>query len=396
LDGQVEFSNGGRQNFVLLDEFSFKNCQVGDEIEIDGNSMEVREARKYSKNLLPEDMDLDGGSQLDEEENNDGKLGLVSEQKQLSAYKKQTVHELFRISLEWLEKYIEVAYPNYKTRKQIHDNNIKRQDANDPSKIENMFAGSLFGFKSILEATGKPQFLCDEVKQEYYKCLDAKGVDVNNCPPRLGHFLFEINEILEGRGEKFERDAANRKNDIDSNSVEYQKAVNEVFTYIQSPLEDARNEHERLKGKSHKDIEFKNNFGSSGKRAEQVFRQMAGKHDYKDFYFFPQRERNPNYSALRDDPSEEFLGSSSSIGSSSVARPSNPRLNISHLTGQELKDNYLQINNYGQLSREQLGEIQQAENELILNQNIDVPLNMAVSVANGGLAFVLTSAGGVL
>jgi hypothetical protein len=121
--------------------------------------------------------------------------------------------------------------------------------------------------------------------------LDSAGVDVNNCPPRLKHFLFEINEILEGRGEKFERDLTNRKDEIDPNSSEHQKAVNEVFTYIQSPLDDARNEHQRLKGKTHKDIKFTNNFNASGKRAEQVFKQMVGRHDYQDFYFFPQKEK---------------------------------------------------------------------------------------------------------
>jgi len=36
LDGQVEFSRGGRQNFVFLeDKIPFKNYQVGNEIEIE-------------------------------------------------------------------------------------------------------------------------------------------------------------------------------------------------------------------------------------------------------------------------------------------------------------------------------------------------------------------------
>jgi hypothetical protein len=104
-----------------------------------------------------------------------------------------------------------VAYPNFKIRKQIYDNNITRLDANDPNKVEELFIDSLFGFKRTIEIAGKPKFLYDEVKQEYYKHLDAAGIDVNNCPPRLKHFLFEINEILEGRGEKFERDATNRR-----------------------------------------------------------------------------------------------------------------------------------------------------------------------------------------
>ena len=102
LNGLVEFSNGGKQNFVFLENrLPFKNYQVGNEIEIDGNKMEVREVRKDFKNVS-EDMDMDGGSQFDEGENDDGKLGsgLVSAQEQLSAYRKVVIHRIFRNTLE--------------------------------------------------------------------------------------------------------------------------------------------------------------------------------------------------------------------------------------------------------------------------------------------------------
>jgi len=399
LDDYVRFGDGNYNFIFCLNELPFKNYQVEDKIEISLTDAIGMSSQSYHQGIvrgisqsIPEDIMMDDSLRRDDEEINSGMMPPIH--KQLSAYKKQTVHELFRLSLEWLEKYIEVAYPNYKTRKQIHDNNIRRQDANDPSKIENMFAGSLFGFKSILEMAGKPKFLCDEVKQEYYKCLDAKGIDVNNCPPRLEHFLFEINEILEGRGEKFERDAANRRNDIDPNSVEYQKAVNEVFTYIQSPLEDARNDYESLKGKNHKDVKFENNFESDGKQAEQAFKQMAGQHDYQGFHFFPQKELNPDYNPLIDDPSEEFLSSNPPTGSSNTVQPSNPQLNVSYLTGQELKDNYAEVRNEGQLSHEQLGEIRRVEGDFFRG-GLEVPYNTAIPTA-GGLAFVLASSGGIL
>jgi len=105
LDGQVEFSRGGRQNFVFLeDKIPFRNYQVGNEIEIDGNNMEVREVKKDFKNVLnvPEDMDMDGGLKFDEGENNDGKIGsgLVSTQEQMSAYRKVVIHRIFRNTLE--------------------------------------------------------------------------------------------------------------------------------------------------------------------------------------------------------------------------------------------------------------------------------------------------------
>jgi len=101
LNGLVVFSNGEKQNFILLDEFVFKNYQVGDEIEIDGSSMKVREARKDFRNI-PGGMDVDDGSQLDEGESNGGKLGLglISAQKQMSAHRKVVIHRIFRNTLE--------------------------------------------------------------------------------------------------------------------------------------------------------------------------------------------------------------------------------------------------------------------------------------------------------
>jgi hypothetical protein len=117
---------------------------------------------------------------------------------------------------------------------------------------------------------------------------------------------------------------------------------------------------------------------------------MVGRHDYQNFYFYPQKEQNPNYNPLIDDPSEEFLGSSSSTGSSTVIQPSSSQLNIPHLTGQELKDNYLPVNNDRQVNSEQLSEMQQVERNLM---NSEVPLNTAIPIAGGSLAFVLVSNG---
>ena len=216
---------------------------------------------------------------------------LMQTQKQVSAYDKKTVHKMFRISLEWLEKYIEVVYPDYKIKKQIHDSNVTRLDANDPNRVESFFTTSLFGFKSVIELAGKPEFLYDEVKEEYYKWLGAAGIDVNNCPPRLKHFLFEINEVLEGRGDKLEKDIENRKWEIDPNSREYEEAVNKVFTKIQSPLSKEREEYENLKGKNHTDVKFENNFNDSGKRSKEAFEKIAGQHDYKGFNFLPQKDQ---------------------------------------------------------------------------------------------------------
>jgi len=225
--------------------------------------------------------------------------------------------------------------------------------------------------------------------------LGAAGVDVNNCPPRLKHFLFEINEILEGRGDKIEKELENRdrSGEIDPNSPEYGEIMNKLFAGIQNPLENARNEFSSLGGKTDKDVKVGNNFSSDGKQAEQGFKQIEGQHDYQGFHFFPQKKQNLDYRPLVDDPSEKFLGSSSSAGGSSTIQPNSPQLNIPHLTGQELSNNYLPVNNDSQVSSEQLVEMQRIERNLM---NSEVPLNTAIPVANGSLAFVLASSGGIL
>lgn len=239
----------------------------------------------------------------------------------LSAYDKKIIHKTFRNTIEWLEKYIEIvhnkSYPDWQNRKKIHDNNIKRQDANSPEKIEGLFSAVLFGFKTMSES--KPQFLRDELKEEFYQWIGATGINIENCPSRLKNHLFEINEVLEGRGEKLERDVANRKREIEPNSPKYGEELNKMFSDVQIHLENSRSEFKSLEGQTYKDIKVGNNFGGNSEQAEQVFKQMAGKYDYQGFNFFPQKGqqiRNPNYNPLIDDPSEEFLSSSSQAGGS--------------------------------------------------------------------------------
>lgn len=218
LDGNIEFSNK-KQNYILCpNEISFRDYKVGDKIEVNLINDKHITIKKVPKSVLGGDISMDDCTSQEKKE--EGQL-QVQEQVVLlvSAYDKKAVHKLFRGSLKWLEKYIGVVYnefyPDWQTRKKIHDNEIKRQDANDPNKIGGLLSSSLFGFKSTMEMIRgdkkSKKSLCDEVKKEYYEWLDAVGIDINNCPTILKHFLFEINEILEGRGDKLERDIANRK-----------------------------------------------------------------------------------------------------------------------------------------------------------------------------------------
>jgi hypothetical protein len=105
-----------------------------------------------------------------DENENQQQQSQLQQQKQLSAYDKKIAHKLFRNTLEWFEKYIGMIYPDYQIKKQIHDNNIKRKDADDPKKIESLFSSILFGYKATMEMMkGDKKALYSEVKKEYHE-----------------------------------------------------------------------------------------------------------------------------------------------------------------------------------------------------------------------------------
>jgi hypothetical protein len=62
--------------------------------------------------------------------------------------------------------------------------------------------------------------------------------------------LFGFHEILEGRGEKINKDAENRKNDIDTKSPEYAEQLNRTFSAMQTPLANAREEEQSMEGQN--------------------------------------------------------------------------------------------------------------------------------------------------
>lgn len=193
-----------------------------------------------------------------------------------------------------MEKYIEVAgyYPDWNDRKQIHNNNINRKDViGNPEKAEKSFSSQLFMFKVTLD--DDPPFLRDEVKQEFYRWLNATRIDSNNCPERLKQWLFGVNEILEGRGEKIQQDVENRKQTLNSNSPEYMEQMNKVFANIQGPMQNEGEIRKALEGKTHKDIEIGSKFERGNvEQGEKAFKQIAdtvsASHD-NSFHFFPQQ-----------------------------------------------------------------------------------------------------------
>jgi hypothetical protein len=226
----------------------------------------------------------------------------IQQQKQITAYEKKVTYDIFLLSIEWLEKYIEIVYknefPDWENRKQIRDNlNITRTDIyDDPEEAEDAFSTQLLYLESNLKR--RPIFVREALQEELYKWIDGSGINANNCPEKLKNFLFGINEILEGKGEKIRRDVENEKPRVDANSPEYMEQMKNTFALFNSAAKRQTGIETSLAGRMHKDIEIESRFSSSNvERGKQIFQQIAvgvaGSHE-TGFHFFPQQGQQNN------------------------------------------------------------------------------------------------------
>jgi len=214
----------------------------------------------------------------------------------LKAYERKTVHDIFLRTLNWLEKYIEIAgyYPDWESRKQLRNDWIKKAGVDTSEKAEKEVSNRLIAFGRILdsEVESDSPFI-EELKNEFYQWVNATGIDVDNCPERLKQFIFGFNEMLEGRLEKIEKDAENKKEKIDTDAPEYLKQLTEVLVNIQEPLKNERETEASLQGKTHLDIEIENKVGGNVEQGEKAFKRIAStvsaSHD-TGFHFFPQQQ----------------------------------------------------------------------------------------------------------
>jgi len=138
--------------------------------------------------------------------NNERKRQQQALKQQQTAYQARLTRGLFRSAVGWTEKYIETAYPddfpNWQERKQIPAGEIRRTDiAGNPKKVEKFLSTALYG----LEGDTDNLELLSELRTNFYEWIDAVGIDPNNCPKRLKHFLVGFHEILEGNGKKLIR-----------------------------------------------------------------------------------------------------------------------------------------------------------------------------------------------
>jgi hypothetical protein len=234
---------------------------------------------------------------------------------QMSAYDKKTVHDMFIMTMEWLEKYIETAgyYDDWQTRKQIHENNIIRKDiVGNPEKAKESFSTVLFILQANLQDV--PSEFREEIKQEFYRWINAVGIDINNCKSdELKIVLYQVNEILKGNGEKIQKDIENRKREMDPNSPEYMEKYKKMFADSQTPMRNEREVEKTWKDKTDKDWKKEKKFnGSDGKQGEQAFNQIVGTiSDQDNFHFFPQQDQQQsgNSSSSQPNNSQQLTGS---------------------------------------------------------------------------------------
>jgi hypothetical protein len=102
--------------------------------------------------------------------------------------------------------------------------------------------------------------------------------------------LFGVNEILEGRGEKIAQDVKNAQKDYKIGSPEYAKALNDVFSSTQTPIDNEIETEKSLEGKNWKQITLENKFyKGNSEQGKQAFNRISGAvSNYNDFHFFPQ------------------------------------------------------------------------------------------------------------
>ena len=221
---------------------------------------------------------------------------LIQRKMQMTAYERKTVHDIFLSTIEWFEKYIELTYkgefPNWESRKQIRDNLIiTRKDIyENPKRAEEALASQLHLFSSVLEEDTSVEFEKD-LKQEFYKWINVVGIDIENCPERLRHFIFGLNEIFEGNYEKIRNDIANRKREIELDDPKYMDGMMKIFSHTQVSMHKEGKIKKSMEGKNPDEIKFSNFSGGDGEQGQQVFEQIAGSisDSHQDFYFKDQK-----------------------------------------------------------------------------------------------------------
>jgi len=204
--------------------------------------------------------------------NKNNKYGYEQQQTQIqeTAHEMELVVDIFHTTFEVLEEYIGKLnhYPDWDSRRQLYRKKIVNSDYTLEG-FEDVFLTQLFIAKASV--VNKPEFFRNEVKKEFHKWINATGIDKNNCPERLKHFLFEINEILEGRGENIVNQTRELIKDRELTTDE---ALG-FFGKFQGPMNKNRERGSLLEGKNWDEAENRDEIVGDFEQGKKVFSQIS-------------------------------------------------------------------------------------------------------------------------
>ena len=212
---------------------------------------------------------------------------------------------LFRFSIIWLEKYIEQSqfFLDWEQRKQTDTSQIKWVNSQTPASevLKTLGTQLHIGFAYIGEGKDRksPEFR-ETVKSEFYKWINATKID-NNCPKELKLVLFTMHEIFKDKenGYKLHKSAENSVKELDPNSPEYQKQLQEVF----SSISEAHANGEAFKVNSDR-------FNGNAQAGKVVFEEIANSlsaSEKENFHFWPQESDQEKVKENQKQVGEEKL-----------------------------------------------------------------------------------------
>jgi hypothetical protein len=141
--------------------------------------------------------------------------------------------------LEALEEYIRRAdyFSNFTKKEQF----FRRTIPDNEGTLENdedLFFSQLYIFYALI-INGKSKSYRQAVQKEYHKWIDAVKIKPDECPEKLKHFLIEIDEILENRGDKFyrARSEESKKFELDlENNPEHRQLPVKILSGLQEAM----------------------------------------------------------------------------------------------------------------------------------------------------------------
>ncbi|RGB23363.1 hypothetical protein C1646_774612 [Rhizophagus diaphanus] len=232
----------------------------------------------------------------------------VLDQKQENAHSRLAAQKTFYSSMKWVEKVFEMYYPDWVNRKQIPNSEaIKRDDLEYDSQgspltkeqILKSYEKFLATAMSMLEFKDEdvPPAIRDENKADFYRWIDATGITVNDCNPRLKCILRALYEILDGKENKASKDLDNLK-PVPNPSA---KAYLSTFANLNRQKINESQQAQNLKGKKWNELNYEPKFfGNEQKgkiKLEQIINSIS-EYEYWKFYFVEQKE---TYGLVDDD-----------------------------------------------------------------------------------------------